>query len=219
MLQSPGPELFDVIKSLVNKPHPLILDIGANDGADTEKLLRLFDAPKIFAFEPEPRAIRRFKQRLDGESGVSLIESAVGRTTGSSVFYQSSGFVGNPEHDHPEGWDYSGSIRTPKEHASLYPWVKFEQQIVVPVVALDDWAREHHVDGIDFIWADVQGAEDDLILGGAKALARTRLFYTEYSNRELYAGQKGLDFISALLPQFEIHTLYEGDVLFRNTTL
>ncbi|MEN9248224.1 MAG: hypothetical protein Q6L50_08560 [Gloeomargarita sp. GMQP_bins_120] len=37
----------------------------------------------------------------------------------------------------------------------------------------------------DFIWADVQGAEVDLIQGGLQALANTRYFYTEYANTEL----------------------------------
>ena len=41
---------------------------------------------------------------------------------------------------------------------------------------------------IDLIWADVQGAEADLIEGGTEALRRTRYFYTEYNNQELIRG-------------------------------
>ena len=81
---------------------------------------------------------------------------------------------------------------------------------------LDTWAAEQAVDSIDFIWADVQGAEVDLIKGGRATLGKTRYFYTEYSNRELYAGQIDLKTLLKSLPEFEVVHRYETDVLLRN---
>jgi hypothetical protein len=75
---------------------------------------------------------------------------------------------------------------------------------------------EQAVDSIDFIWADVQGAEVDLINGGRATLSNTRYFYTEYSNRELYAGHIDLKTLLKSLPEFEVVHRYETDMLLRN---
>ena len=119
----------------------------------------------------------------------------------------------------PKGWDYSGSIRQPKKHLEIYPWCTFEKKVDVETKRLDTWIREQGIEYIDFIWADVQGAEVDLIKGAGETLARTRYFYTEYSNKELYRGQINLRGLLNLLPNFEVLYRYDNDVLLRNTEL
>ena len=94
--------------------------------------------------------------------------------------------------------------------------MKFDQQIEVPIVRLDDWAEEHGITSVDFIWADVQGAESDLIDGASRILASTRYFYTEYSNSEWYEGQITLQGLVEKLPDFELLRRYPMDVLFRS---
>lgn len=81
---------------------------------------------------------------------------------------------------------------------------------------LDTWAADEGVDSVDFIWADVQGAEIDLINGGRVTLSNTRYLYTEYSNRELYEGQVGLKTLLKSLPEFEVVHRFAHDVLLRN---
>ena len=54
---------------------------------------------------------------------------------------------------------------------------------------------------IDFLWADIQGAEGEMIRGGQKALSATPFLYTEYSNDELYEDQVSLCEILGLLYQ------------------
>src|ERR1700676_4003626 len=50
------------IKGLVGKQDPTILEIGCNDGNDTMAFLRAMPQAKIFCFEPDPRAIARFRK-------------------------------------------------------------------------------------------------------------------------------------------------------------
>jgi hypothetical protein len=71
----------------------------------------------------------------------------------------------------------------------------------------------------DLIWADVQGAEGDLVDGGAETLAQTRFFYTEFSDREWYEGQVSFADLAANLPSFEVVEKFEMDALFRNTNI
>ena len=80
---------------------------------------------------------------------------------------------------------------------------------------LDSWISAQDFDQVDFIWADVQGAERDLIAGGSQTLAMSRFFYTEYSNEEWYEGQIDLRGLIDSLPDFEVAELFPRDVLFR----
>src|SRR5262249_222016 len=143
---------------------------------------------------------------------VTLLECAVGNQNGVVNFNQSSGG------GETNGWDQSGSIRRPKRHHETWPWVKFESQIQVPIVRLDDWALTKKLGVIDLIWADVQGAEIDLIFGGETTIRNTRFLYTEYGAIEWYQGQMSLDEICGVL--FNLgHVLYrkwEMDALFVN---
>jgi 2-O-methyltransferase len=208
------------IAECVGKPNPHILEIGCNDGTNTLWFLEIFDNPKIYCFEPEPRAIKRFKEKVGDRANVSLSEMAIGASNGEITFYQSGGENPRNRRHEAEGWDQSGSIRKPKEHLKVHPWVTFDRQIQVPMMSLDSWYEERQIQEIiDFIWMDVQGAEADVIDGGLTTLAKTRFIYTEYNNRELYDNQLNLDRLLAKLPNFEVVRRYPDDVLLKNKKL
>lgn len=209
-----GEEIARLVGHLSNL---VILDIGCNDGEHTQMFLDVFKSAQVFCFEPDPRAQKRFLQRVADER-VQLFRTALGSTDGVAQFHQSHGW---PSSDHarymPDGWDLSGSLLNPLHHLSVHPWCTFDAQITVPVCRLDTWSATHIPHKrIDFIWADVQGAEGELIAGGLRTLGRTRFFYTEYSNQMLYAGQPSLDQLCAMLPNFELIAIDANDVLFRN---
>ncbi|WP_376741467.1 FkbM family methyltransferase [Sinorhizobium psoraleae] len=206
------------IVSLLQKPDPVILDIGCNDGTDTRRFLRLCPKAKFYCFEPDPRAAARFKKDMNlYMDKVKLFEIALSNRNGEIDFHPSNGEGSAKE------WDQSGSIRRPKNHLVEHDWVRFDGPISVATRTLDDWSSEAKLNKIDFIWMDVQGAESDVIAGGRQTLSNTRFVYTEYSDHELYEGQLSLQAILDLLPSFELVTRYargvEGDVLLRNTSL
>jgi FkbM family methyltransferase len=214
------------LRELVGKRDPVILDIGCNDGTHTAMFLQLFEQARVYAFEPDPRARRRYQASVN-DPRAQLFATAVGAVDGVTGFYPSDGVPGAEWAARlPEGWDYSGSIRKPKQHLEVHPWCRFGSAIEVRVTRLDSWAREQGIGDVDFIWADVQGAEADLIEGARDTLKRTRFLYTEYSNRELYEGQSDLKRLLGMLPDFrvvhryqgEVHQ-YQGDVLLRNKRL
>jgi FkbM family methyltransferase len=199
------------IKNLINKEAPVILEIGANCGQTTIDFIENFPNALIHCFEPDPRAIRKFKATVNSKN-VHLHEIAIGNVDGAIIFHQSAG----GESIDPEGWDHSGSIRAPKAHLEMFPWVRFDTKIEVPVMRLDSWAKINNINNVDFIWADVQGAEEDLILGGIDTLMKTRFFYTEYYDNECYEGQLRLDQLYQLLNQYLILKKYDNDVLLEN---
>lgn len=209
------------LKELVNKNEPNILEIGCNDGEHTLWFLNAFEAPRIFCFEPEPRAISRFERNVGRRSGVTLVPLAVSDTNGFVDFYQSSGQPPWEGFDHLEktGWDYSGSIKKPKHHLDVLPWIKYETKIRVPTKTIDSWVEEESLKIIDFVWMDVQGAELSVIKGMANTLSKVRYIYTEYSDQEMYEGQPALKQILDSLPNLEIVARYPEDVLLKNRAL
>jgi 2-O-methyltransferase len=210
---TPGALTAPEIRQRVGKDDPVIIEVGANRGQTTAELLRVMPQVTIYAFEPDPRAIAKFRNAITSKN-VHLHECAIGSVNGTISFHQSSGV----EHlaEYSEGWDQSGSIRRPNTHLKIWPTVKFEKEITVPIMTLDAWSEQHRVGSVDFIWADVQGAEGDLVEGAARLLRSTRYLYTEYSNDEWYEGQITLDDLLGMLPDFELVRRYPMDALFEN---
>ena len=204
---------FEVIQiqQMLEKEHPILFDVGANCGQTTIEFIQHMPNADIYCFEPDPRAIRKFKILVNSPK-VELIEVAVGAENGNILFHQSSG----AEHIDPQGWDHSGSIRKPKSHLEIWPWVRFEKDILVPMIRLDDWTDQRAIGPIDFIWADVQGAERNLIEGAKETLQHTKYFYTEYNDVEMYVGSIDLNKIMNMLPNFELVENFGNDVLLRN---
>jgi len=201
------------IRALVGRDDPVIIEIGANCGQTTVELLKAMPGATIHAFEPDPRAIAKFRKVVQ-HPRVHLYECAIGAVNGTTTFHQSSGAEHLPEYS--QGWDLSGSIRRPHSHLQVWPWVKFEKQIEVNIMTLDRWSEQHQVAAADFIWADVQGAESDLVEGAARFLRSVRYFYTEYSNDEWYEGQVTLAGLADKLPDFQLMRRHPMDVLFKN---
>jgi 2-O-methyltransferase len=206
------PLAFSEIRDLVGRDDPLILEMGANNGNHSLRFLRTFPLCRLFCFEPDLRAIRMWRERVRDPRAV-LIEAAVGAVDAPVTFHVSGGV----EEKHPEGWDKSGSIRAPKKHLESHPRITFAHQVTIQCIRLDTWHEAAGRPEIDFIWADVQGAEIDLISGGANALAKCRYFYTEYSQREMYDGQIDLQQICALLSSFDLVYRFKSDALFRRS--
>ena len=217
---TPRPFDFHELRQLLGTDAPIILEIGANNGTTTLQLLRYFPGCRIYAVEPDLRALAKFRARIN-DPRVQLFEMAIGAKDGEAEFYVSSGMRPgvNPtafSMEYPLGWDQSGSLRKPKTHKQVWPWCTFESKRNVLVRRLDTWTREAGISRVDFIWADIQGAEGDLVSGGKDTLSRTRYFYTEYSNDEWYEGQPQLSVLLEMLETFSILRRFARDVLFKN---
>jgi FkbM family methyltransferase len=197
---------------------PVIFEFGAYDGAVTAKLCRFLTSPlsAYYVWEPDPRNIRRIKQR-GLPPGVELVEAAVGNQDGKAVLHLSGG---TPPKGQAE-FTYGSSLRQPtEENAFWFPWMEFRESVEVRVRCLDGFCRERRVERIDLIWADIQGAEKDLILGGPETLRRTKYMLLEQEGYRLYEGQWLLrEMMEALRPDWKLACRFPSDVLLYNSAL
>ena len=208
-------DIFSRYKVVIeNTDNPVVLEIGAAEGEDTvryvEALIALKRPFRYIAFEPDERNIWHLN-RMPLRDRFELFPNAVGDRNGL-VPWRSS--------NHP----YSGSVKEPVEHLTLYPSITFAPPTTVFMERLDVTAIRLGIGKVDWIWCDVQGAEDLVIAGGQETFKRTRFFYTEYLEFEAYQGQIGRDEIHRRLPgNWVIAEDYRswskgGDCLFENLT-
>lgn len=164
----------------------------------------------MYAWEPDPRNVAVIKGK---QFGIELCEAAVGDRDGFATLYLSTA--------DRDKWTQSNSIRKPYAHLAVHPEIRFRETVTVPVVRLDSFFNARGwPSAIDLIWCDVQGSEGDVVIGGAKTLARTQFFYTEFDNRELYEGQPSLGQLAALVGKnFVIERIFDNNVLFRNIAM
>lgn len=213
------------MRDLIGDDHGLILEIGANEADSTVEFLAAMPEAVYHCFEPDPRAIAKFKAR-NLPSTVHLYEVALSDKIGTAEFHQSDGRP--PDEcwkDYGEHWDKSGSLLPNHRHTRYSQWLSFLPPITVPTTTLDAWAAEHlpaETTRIDFLWIDVQGSELLVVRGGPQTLKRTRYAYLECDPRPLYRGMAKLRDLQRALRQlgFAYVQEYGGfNHLFKNRKL
>ena len=179
---------MDIYEFIRTQNVNVLLEIGCHFGEDTKRFRDMLPTCHIFAFEADPRNVKIIREsKLD--SLCHFYPFAVSNKNGLHDFYMSSGkcpvYI---DSQHSENdWSSSSSLKKPTGHLDVHPWISFNEKVEVKCVKLDDFLPLQDVT-IDFMWVDVQGAED-LVFGGAlDMLKRTRYVYTEYENG-LYEGQ------------------------------
>ena len=206
-----------LIKNLVKKDNPVILEIGANTGTDTNKFIKTFKEITMYCFETDPRAIKIFKKKVNS-SKIKIIEAAISDKNGYTTFHLSSGnSKWKSSKKAGDEWIYSSTIKKPINPSDF---IEYKKDIKVKTIRLDNWVEKNNIGIIDFIWADVEGAEKELILDGLSTLnKKTRYFYTEYYDDEIYEEQTKLSEIQKLLPNCKIVGIFRSNVLMKNNLL
>jgi len=194
--------------------NPVILECGSNDGTNTLQFLNDYPKAQVFCFEPDPRNVVSFrKATVEYIDRCFLYETAITDKDGFIQFHQSYGrSKKHPNRDHM----YSSTIKDPVPQMKIHPWLKYKKPIQVKTMKLDTWLKGVGISFIDFMWADVEGAEEELILGGTEFFRRLHYFYTEYSDRENYGGRITSKDILKLLPDYELVHKWKNDMLLHN---
>ena len=204
---------MDIYRFIQGLNPKLFIEIGVHFGEDTRKFRAMLPSARIVGFEPDPRNIAIIRN-----TGIDRIcefyPVALSNKTEVRPFYMSSGkATHDTDRQHLENdWSSSSSLKRPTGHLELHKWITFPQTTQVQCIRLDD-VESIKNETVDFIWADVQGAEDIVFSGAKDVLSRTRYVYTEYATG-LYEGQLGRDELLQMFgPAWRVVYDFGGDIL------
>lgn len=135
-----------------------ILDVGCNDATTSRFFAHMFPSAQVAAFEADPFVAAEAARLSRRNPRIAVISAALSDKDGLAEFRRSGG--------RPPGlrgklalpvWTQSGSMLEPGEHLSVWPWVRFEEPILVPTIRLDAWWEISGSPKVDLVWMDVQG--------------------------------------------------------------
>lgn len=153
-----------------------IIDIGANDGYWSKEMRTLFPDTQIYAFEPLKDCFERLTARFCNDTNFTAYNVALGSINGTSEIERSS--------FHP-----SSSLRSMTAlHKTLYPKsanITHEHITICTLDSLKDLSLKNDV----LIKMDVQGFEDEVIIGGRQVLSQAAVIVVETSFVTLYEHQ------------------------------
>jgi len=168
--------------------NPTIIEAGAFDGRDTQRLAQTWPNGIIHAFEPVPELFERLKKNTAHLPNVHCYQLALSDKNGIATFYVS-------EKPHKPGISsQAGSLRKPKERLSRSP-IHFPYTIEVETITLASWAHIHNISHIDFLWLDMQGHELNVLKAANFLLPGISIIYTEVGFIEAYDQQPSLEMI------------------------
>lgn len=150
---------------------PTILEIGAHIGTDTRAILGLLGPCEYYAFEPDPRNLAELRM-LQTVYSFELIPNAVSEIDGPVTFYLSQGYT-------PKGREHTDSSCLEPPARPGRPWITGFVPVQVESVTLDTFCITSGIERVNFIWADIQGAERRMIDGAQWTLAHTDWLYLE----------------------------------------
>lgn len=190
--------------------NPMVLEAGARFGKDTKRMSALWPQGHIHTFEPVPALFNQLKELTKELKNVTCYNMAIADIDGSLPLHVSGGQS-----------DACSSLLTPNTCIQERPLITFEQTILVPVTTIDTWAKEQHIDHLDFLWLDLQGAELRALKGAKQILKTVQVILIEvnlterYKDAPLYVDIKTfLTTHGFRLDQEALHHETWGDALF-----
>lgn len=175
--------------------NPRILEAGAHSGEDTVLLGGYWPKGHIFAFEPVEKFYNNLLENLRKHkiSNVSSFPIGLFSTSGERTFYYSQNCGG-------------ASSFLPDHGVVEYN----DMTLTLPCKNLDEWANEHGVDSIDFMWLDMEGGEYYMLSTAPKILSTTRVILSEINFREFRTGSTQYETLKTFLEEqgFVLHMIW-----------
>lgn len=174
------------IRSVTRRNPLLVLDIGANTGNYSKRILQDNPQARIYALEPHPDNFRKLSSAID-HAGFTAINSAAGAKPGHLVLY---------DYDQSEG----------SQHASIYKEViedihaASSRKLEVEVTTVDSLVKHEAIEKIHLLKIDVEGNEFQVLLGARETLARDMIdiIHFEFNEMNVVSRTFFKDFIDLL---------------------
>jgi FkbM family methyltransferase len=129
----------------------VVFDCGANIGLFTN--LAVQKGCKVYAFEPMPDAISYLQELKDshGEQ-MEICPYALADKCGKASF-------------HVQNFDLLGASMLENNNT-------IDKDYEVEVTTIDTFVEQHHIERVDYIKADIEGSERDMIIGARRTIQK-----------------------------------------------
>jgi FkbM family methyltransferase len=181
----------------IDRPNPVLLDVGANYGKWAEGMLRAFPATqKIVLFDPQQECLAALNQlQLPGKI---VVPYALSDHPGTEPFYVSGA-----------GWGGASFY----ERSDTFFSQKQKQRITVRVTTLDSVLESEGIEFVDFAKFDIEGAELAAFRGAERSFSRgaIRALSLEFGSGNINSRTFFRDFWDCLTGHgFEIFRVLPG---------
>ena len=154
-----------------------VIDAGANVGQFARAATEFYPEANVISVEALPEVAKIFRENLKGRSQVRLIETALGNTEGTIVFY--------PHHYSQS----SSALKVRPEHMERHISKKLLPPIEVPITRLDTLFPDGRIAKPALLKLDLQGYELEALRGGTSILAQCDCVLLETVFAEAYDGE------------------------------
>ncbi len=187
-----------LIKSLVaDISHPMIIDVGGNNGQSVNFFRELFPDSIIHSFEPDPQSFKTLSALADQNTYCHNI--ALSDCEGETSFYQNEISHTNSLYEVNLNSKDSIYFNKVENHEENLDRKKFNQKINVTARRLDRFCEGCEIQEISLLKIDVQGAEGKMLLGAGNLLECVDNIILEVSFFDYYVHQSSFFEIEKIL--------------------
>jgi len=157
---------------------PIVFDIGANKGQTIELMLRTFERPVIYSFEPSASLASMLQARF-ASRGVVVESLAMGSQVGERSFI------------HYANNELSSFLEVSSNSGNPFAKAEEAQRQRVQISTVDHYINEKKINAIDILKIDTQGFELEVLEGASGIIsgAGINVIQVEILFEKLYEGQ------------------------------
>lgn len=204
IIRYPGEHLYKTLKVIqlfqIKHPHSqdkshIIIDIGAHNGDTCLFWNKFFPDIKIIGFEPNKEMIQVAKKSCEKNKNIIIYNIGIGAKKHIAKLYLTNNIA-------------SSSIIFPYSKHQLF---KIQKEYEVEIIPLDEVSEVQSTDIVLLIKIDVQGYEQQVLIGSQKTLSKTAVVLIEMSNHSIYQSPNYFNVDNLLRDNgFELYDIIPG---------
>jgi FkbM family methyltransferase len=172
-----SPANEDKFKWLQNMNINTVIDVGAHQGEFAAQIHQVLPNAKLYSFEPLRENFNELNSNLKNLPNFKSFKLAVGAHQGQMEMYCNN-------------FSQSSSIlKTSQLHKENFPFSAVDKLEKIEINTLDDIVKSMELEDNILLKIDVQGYEDQVIMGAKNCLNSIQVIIIETSFAPLYEGQ------------------------------
>ena len=177
-------QTLEILKNFL--PHnPIIVEAGAFNGNDTNKMALQWPQGRIHTLEPLKEVYEQLLHNTAQHTNIHCYNVAFSNKNGSSLFYISE------KKQRPGIASQANSLLKPTK--ALMSSFIFPRTIMVETITLPTWIQKNNITTIDLLWLDTQGHELAILQAAQSILHTIKVLFVEVSFIKRYNQQPSYD--------------------------